>query len=563
MPNALREVVAIFGVDFDKEGNLKKGDKKIEGLTEQLGHFGKGLIAAFAVEKVFEFGKELLETADAVAKQSAALGISTEELQGWEHAAQLSGSSAEEFVSAFTKFTRNVSEASDAAGGPAAKAFKALGVSIKDSSGKLGAPIDLLDGVAAGLQNIEDPAKRTALVMDLFGKSGARLLPLLSEGPEGLKKLRAEVGELGGVFDTAFLENAQEVNDNIDRLKLGARGLAIQAIGPLLPDLVELSKDAIEITKSFIGWIKQTHITKSLVTGLAVTAIPLLIGGLGTLATFAWEVVAPLLALDDILTFLAGGDSLIGRGLEKAFGAGTGDMVRKWCENAGLDIKGTFIGALDLLQLAFADTDAASAKLWQKFELDTRGVEAAIDAILDKIKLITGAFTDLDTLRQGANDFLDVVTSPFDTEEDKAAKAKRRADAAIAKANKETQGFQPLPQAHDVPPEQRAAANAYENIANGAGAFGPGVYTPTAVAPTAKPDYASLFRPTVATAPALGQGLAPGQVTNNVAPVINNNVNVTVEGGEDVGNRVGKAVNKNATAGSMRGIKAALVPTPG
>jgi hypothetical protein len=560
--SALRELLASFGFEVDTSA-LEAADGATSSITEGLKDLGKGVIAAFAVEKVFEFGKELLETADAVAKQSEALGISTEELQGWEHAAQLSGSSAEEFVSAFTKFTRNVNEASDAAGGPAAKAFKALGVSIKDSSGQLGAPIDLLDGVVAGLQNIQDPAKRTALVMDLFGKSGAKLLPLLSEGPEGIKKLRAEVAELGGVFDEAFLQNAQEVNDNVDRLKLGMRGLAIQVIGPLLPELVHLSQFLISGAKSFIAITKQTKVANALLLGVALKTLPMLAGGLGTLASFALEVVAPFLILEDALTFLSGGDSLIGDGLEKAFGSGTGDMVRKWCENAGADIKGTFVGALDLLRLAFADTDEASSKLWQKFELETRGVETAIDSIVDKIKLIVDALTDLETLQQGANDFLDVVTSPFDTEADKAQKVKRREDRAAAKADAALKASGALPEARDVP-EHRAAANAYENIANGAGAFGPGVYAPSTATAPAPPtsDYASLFRPTAATAPA-GYGSAPGQVTNNVAPVINNNTNITVEGGEDVGNRVGKAINKNAAAGSMRGIKAGLVPTPG
>lgn len=557
--SALRELLATFGFEVDTSA-LDAADGATNNVVEGLKDLGKGVIAAFAVEKVFDFSRELLEQADVLAKQSEALGISTEELQGWEHAAQLSGSSAEEFTAAFTKFTRNVNEASESAAGPAAQAFKTLGVSIKDSTGKLGAPIDLLDGVVAGLQNIQDPAKRTAVVMDLFGKSGAKLLPLLSEGPEGIAKLRGEVAELGGVFDDAFLENAQEVNDNVDRLKLGLRGFAIQVIGPLLPDLVKLSQYLISGAKSFIAIIKQTHVARSAVTALAVASIPALIAGLGTLGAIVWQVVLPFLALDDALTFLAGGDSLIGRGLEKAFGKGTAEAVRKWCTDAEASIKGPFIGALDLLRIAFSDTDAASQKLWQKFELDTRGVERAIDAIVDKIKLIAGAFTDLDTLQQGANDFLDLITSPFDTEEDKAQKAKRH-DERFAKEH-------PLaPAAPEVPntPEQEALAGAYDLVANSAARKGP----PAALAAVpsaapAVPDYAAMFKPTMATATA---PLAAANVVNDnktIAP--QTHVHVTVEGGsspEETGNRVGKAGAKAAAPANLRAVKAALVPTPG
>ena len=159
MSGALREVLAVFGVEFDDSG-LKKGNKGVDGLIGKLGGLAEKVAAAFAVHEIVDFTREILEQADVLAKQSSALGVSAEELQGWQHAAALSGSSAEEFSAAFVKFTKNVAEAGDEAAGPAAQAFKALGVSVKDSSGKLGEPIDLLDGVVAGLQDIESPAKR-------------------------------------------------------------------------------------------------------------------------------------------------------------------------------------------------------------------------------------------------------------------------------------------------------------------------------------------------------------------------------------------------------------------
>ena len=345
---ALRELFAEFFVNFDKERTLEKGNKEVSGLAEHILGIGKTVAAAFAVDAVVEFTHGILEQADALAKQGTALGVSVDWLQGWGHAAKLSGASAEEFAAAFTKFNRNVSEAANNAKGPAAEAFKALGVNIKTATDELGKPEDLLDGVVEGLENIQDPATRTAVVMDLFGKSGARLLPLFSEGKEGIAKLRAEVGELGASFDEAFLENAQEFNDNVDRLKLGVKGLAIQAIGPLLPYLSELAQSSVQLIKSFVQWVRHGRVLQTVLVFLTTRAVgglwsslPGLIARLGgarvalmRLGAFALKTVAPFLLLEDILVFLAGGKSLIGDKLDKWFGKGTADSVRNFVKAA-------------------------------------------------------------------------------------------------------------------------------------------------------------------------------------------------------------------------------------
>lgn len=338
---ALREILASFGIDVDSK-ELEKSDKLVDGFVDKLKGLGKVVAGAFAVDAIVGFGREILNEADALAKQAQALGVSAAALQGWQHAAKLSGSSAEEFTAALTKFTKNVAEAGDSAKGPAADAFKTLGVSVKDAAGNLGQPIELLDGVVAGLENIKDPAKRTQVVMDLFGKSGARLLPLFSEGTKGIAKLRAEVQELGGAFDESFLEQSQEVNDNIDRMKLGFKGLAIQVLSAVLPSIVKFTQEAVRLTKSFIGWIKGTKLIQTALvalTGVGIVklarAIPALIarfGGLKAvlirLGRFLLRVIAPFLILEDIIVFLSGGKSAIGRGLDAAFGAGTAKNIQ-------------------------------------------------------------------------------------------------------------------------------------------------------------------------------------------------------------------------------------------
>lgn len=575
---ALREVLASFGIEFDKGGELDKGDKKIDGLTEKLLGFGKTLAGAFAVKEIVSFGHELLQEADALAKQSQALGVSAAELQGWQHAAALSGSSAEEFSAAFTKFTRNVNEASEAASGPAAKAFKDLGVSIKDGAGNLGAPIDLIDGVVAGLEKIEDPAKRTALVMDLFGKSGAKLLPLFSEGEEGLRKLRAEVQELGFGFDEAFLENAQEVNDNVDRLKLGLKGVGIQILSEVLPGITAFSKQAVALAKSFISWVKGTRVVQAGLVALSaqgvqllVTSIPKLVARLGGLQNILFSLgrlvlrtVLPFLLLEDAIGFLQGDDSAIGAGLDNLFGSGTAEAARaeilKWFTNVKNVVVNDFLPALKSIATSALFTGAAKGALDAVlFVLSAIGLALTDDAeraekLAGVLKKSAGALGLGPTEEEAAasvekglpenreelsptekfirKGFTSVFGDPLEKPELKENAAKNEAILAA----------------------QRAGSSKSAELANKSSFFAP---TPAAPAPS----YYDTAR-AVASAPA---GTTQTTTNNtNVAPVINNNTVVNVQGGDaEVGNRVGKASTKASTEGSLRGVKAALVPTPG
>lgn len=582
---ALREIIASFGVEFDKAGNLGKGDKAIGGLAGKLAGFGAKVAGAFAIHEIFAFGREILQQADVLAKQSQALGVSTEQLQGWQHAAALSGSSAEEFAGAFTKFTRNVNEASESASGNAAKAFKSLGVTVKDASGQLGAPIDLLDGVVAGLENIQDPAKRTAVVMDLFGKSGARLLPLLSEGPEGLKKLRAEVGELGASFDSAFLENAQEVNDNVDRLKLGVKGLAIQIIGPILPRLVKLTQYFISGAKSLVGWIKGGKVLQAGLALLAgngiyklLTAVPALIarfGGLQAilvrLGLFVARFIAPFLILEDIFVFLAGGKSAIGKGLDAAFGPGTAKNIREMVAQAAAFF-GLFKTEPDKARASFSKF--ADSTEWGNDSFMRGWNEGLLEEGLFLSNALTGGWQNFVSKAKAAGDGFLLAIKIIWTELkfaglDTAAAMSDAFDGvwnsiiggAQAALNAMLDVLAKLPGTGDAVKALRANVASLDSARGegDAGALVAREHDRAGLALAAEGDRIGA----VATAPA-GAGAPP--VTNNNSTVVGapvTTVNVTVTGDGDVGAKVGRATGKAAGEANLRAVKAALVPTAG
>jgi hypothetical protein len=340
---ALREILASFGVAFDGK-ELAKGESLVEGMVGKLKGFGGLLAGAFGGVIVTEFTHSLLEEADALAKSSEGLGLTAKSLQELEHAAGLSGVGVDELRGALGRLNREA-VAAQKGGGDLGATFKALKIDPK----KFTDSGDLFVAAGVAIGKVEDPFKRAQAASQIFGKSYARLLPLFKEGQEGIDKLKAEVGELGFAFDDAFLENAQEVNDNVERLEKGVKGLAIQAIGPLLPDLVKLTQSGVALIKQFVAFTKGTKLVQTgLVTlaGAGVAGLITKLGGLGgaltKVAGFALRTLLPFFALEDLFVFLAGGKSEIGEGIGAAFGPETKANVDAWIAGVRTEVEGFF-----------------------------------------------------------------------------------------------------------------------------------------------------------------------------------------------------------------------------
>src|SRR6185503_8496876 len=103
--------------------------------------------------------------------------------------------------------------------------------------------------------------------------------------------------------------------------------------------------------KGFFALIRALPALAARLIGMSASGKALL-GRLGllraafiTLGRFVMRTVLPFLLLEDALTFLTGGDSVIGRALDKMFGPGTADQVRQWCKDL-LEAIGFMLGVV-------------------------------------------------------------------------------------------------------------------------------------------------------------------------------------------------------------------------
>lgn len=107
-------------------------------------------------------------------------GVSVEALSATINTLAPAGHSIEAVSGALLRLTRAMANA-DVETADAAGAFKALGVTTRDSSGNLRAADEVLRDVAQALAGYADGTNKTAIAQAIFGRQGAELLPMLKD----------------------------------------------------------------------------------------------------------------------------------------------------------------------------------------------------------------------------------------------------------------------------------------------------------------------------------------------------------------------------------------------
>jgi hypothetical protein len=139
-----------------------------------------------------------------------------------------------------------MAEAVKNATGPAAETFRSLGVAVTDAEGALRPTSDVITDLAAAFAGMEDGPAKTAVAMQLLGKSGRDMVPLLNEGADGLAKLKAEAEDFGQVFSAETGAAADQFNDNMDKLRGAFANIAADLTEQLLPHLADFSQWLVE-----------------------------------------------------------------------------------------------------------------------------------------------------------------------------------------------------------------------------------------------------------------------------------------------------------------------------
>jgi hypothetical protein len=222
-------------------------ESKLSGLTSKLKILGPAAVAAggaFAIGMV----KSVANTADELAKLSSRTGVAVEDLSRLQYAAGLSGVSNQALTASIERLSRGMADAANGTG-EAGKAFEAMGVSVKNQDGSLRSQRDVLQDVAERFSGYADGAEKSALAQQIFGRSGAQLIPLLNNGAKGLKDMADESDRLGNTISTKTAKAAEQFNDNLSRMSTAFGGIARTIAGPVIQSMADFTTAMFEAWK--------------------------------------------------------------------------------------------------------------------------------------------------------------------------------------------------------------------------------------------------------------------------------------------------------------------------
>lgn len=344
---------------------LDKGLKDAQGSLSRFAAQAKnvGLVAAGAVAGLLGGSaaaiKGALSQADNIGKMAQSIGLPVEELSKLKHVADLSDVSLESLSTSMVRLSKNMSEVAGGATGPAAEAFKSLGISVTDADGRMKSSSVIIGEVADKFSEYEDGANKTALAVALFGRAGAAMIPMLNAGSAAIEEAKNEAAQLGLVISKDTSSAAENFNDNMARLGKITDGVSIQVAARLAPALAQVSAEMVKVAKD-------SQFLTQLSSGLEVATKSL--ASTVLVAVYAYKQFA----------------MVIGTAVDAALKIGSGDFAGAFeSVKSGISsVKNTALETVDSFKTLWSTPDASAPK-------------AAVDKVNESLKqapaLATGA----------------------------------------------------------------------------------------------------------------------------------------------------------------------------
>lgn len=348
------------GLKKAQSGMAKFGQTMKQGaMVASAAFVAAGTGIAYAV-------KGILNNADDMAKAAQKIGVPVDELSRLRHAADLSGVSFEGLQGSMRRLSANMDEAFTKGTGAAADAFTRLGISLTNADGSMRSSSEVLTDLSARFAEMPDGAEKTALAMDLMGRAGADMIPLLNGGADALAAMKAEADQLGIVITPEMAKNAERFNDNLTRLSAVVAGLATMIASELAEPLANFTDWLVEMAVSFRQmdpWLQS-----------AITRFGVFAAVLGPIGAVLAVVVAGIVAIGAPVALAAAGIVAL-----------TAAVVAFWPEIQKL---ATTVG--EFVAGAWAQFVAAWDGITVKIEEVKAAVAAFAQSILDTFRALPG-----------------------------------------------------------------------------------------------------------------------------------------------------------------------------
>ena len=295
--------------------SLKQVGDRMKAVGATIATVGAGMAVA-AGAAFLKLGVDALQAADDVGDAAARIGVTAEAFQKLEIAATSAGAAPGLMTEAMDKLNVGLGAFMQTGGGPAAEAFKQLGLSGQIASGQIKTADEAFYAAARALEGIENPAEKARLSMQLFGRAaGADMLEVLAPGEAALRGFGDAAAASGRIMSTEMVEKLSAAKLTIDTTKQAFMQMAQVMVGDViissmayldnLKPMIEQGKALAKQIGEFLGpsFGKLSAAVQTLMAGpfgkAMVATLRLIAQVIGTV------VIVALKAFIDYLTFVA------------------------------------------------------------------------------------------------------------------------------------------------------------------------------------------------------------------------------------------------------------------
>ena len=300
-----------FGGDASgvKQGAKEGGDAvqgfadSVQGSIDQIKSFAEAIGAMWAVDKMEEFTRSVSDLGEQLERTAHMTGLSIDSIQNFQFAVQATGGDAETAQMSLLRMERNMSLAA-AQGGEMADAFTRAGVSAKTlASGNVD---QALAEMADKFHDTADGANKTEAAMQIAGRGGASLVPILDQGRAGLTSLAGALDATGAKLSPELTEKFAQTHQQITLFDTATQGAGEAIFAKLEPGIDGAVVGLTRLDEQFTQNVKDGgafgDIMDAAGKGMAafvigIDAIKTALEGLWNLAKTTFEEIGSALAL--------------------------------------------------------------------------------------------------------------------------------------------------------------------------------------------------------------------------------------------------------------------------
>jgi hypothetical protein len=388
-----RAFVELFADDSKLVRGLRRAEKKLRAFGDSIRNFGLKLTAlgSAMLAPLVASAKLFSGYGDQVAKMAKRTGLSVETLSELRFVATQTGTEFESLEMAFRKMQRSIYDAGRGLS-TQVDALSDLGLTFADLDGL--SPEDQFKLLADRISMIEDPTRKAAIAMTLFGRTGTNLLPMFASGARGIEILQAEARRLGLTMSSEDAAAAEAFTDALDRLWKVVKMGVFYVGAALAPTLQKVADTITALSVQVSAWMNENRqviatVLKVVVAVIAVgvaitllgTTISIFAGVLGGFITVITTVVLVLKTLGAVLLFLVSPIGIViaavaGLAAYLIYATDAGAKALSWLGQKFMVLKDDALKAYQGIAdaLAAGDIGLAVKVLWLTIKMEwTRG----------------------------------------------------------------------------------------------------------------------------------------------------------------------------------------------